>query len=233
MISGKRQIRTFSEDEKLVRERRRHIVDCAIKVFLDGGYERATMADIARACGMSKGLLYHYVSSKEDILYLIARDQMEGTGAGFGALAERCGTMVPTEALLEYIRYYYTVVHETQDYQVFLNQVAAKLPREDRLVLFDANNFALDVLDGILRRGVVSGEFEIEDTTLAAHNIMLIGRSWADRRWFLHRRYTFEQYLGIQTNAILKAVRPRRGAGAKERNEAYGSLPEDSDLRGT
>ena len=219
MASANREIRTFSEDEALVRERRRDIANGAIKVFLKNGYDEATMADIARACGMSKGLLYHYVSSREDILYLIARDQMDGTMAGFSALAERCEASAPTEAVVEYIRYYYTVVHDTQDYQVFLNQVVAKLPREDRRVLFDANTFALDVLDGILQRGVASGEFEIEDTTLVAHNIMLIGRAWADRRWFLHRLYTFEQYLGIQTRAILKTIGSGPGTGAEDKDQ--------------
>jgi AcrR family transcriptional regulator len=219
MGSANRQIRTFSEDEGLVRERRRHIADCAIKVFLQKGYDQATMADIARASGVSKGLLYHYVSSREDILYLIARDQSEGTSAGFSALAQRCEAVAPTEAVVEYVRYYYSVVNDTQDYQVFLNQVVAKLPREDRRVLFESNNFALDVLDGILKRGVASGEFEVEDTTLAAHNIMLIGRSWADRRWFLGRRYSFDEYLDVQTRAILKAIHPLRAAGAEGRGE--------------
>lgn len=209
MTSGTRDVRTFSEDEKLIEERRKQIVYGAIRVFVRNGYDGAKMADIARSCGMSKGLLYHYVSCKEDILYLIARDQMQGTMAGFGVLAGRCETMTATDALLEYIRYYYTSVHNTQDYQVFLNQLAARLPREDRRMLFDANNCALDVLDGILKRGVASGEFEIEDTTLTAHNIMLIGRTWADRRWFLGSRYTFEQYLDIQTKAIFKTIGPQ------------------------
>jgi AcrR family transcriptional regulator len=209
MNNKTRDIRTFSDDEKLVKERRRQIVDAAIQVFVTNSYEKARMSDIAKACGISKGLLYHYVRRKDDILYLIARDQMQGTIAGFGALDERCETMTATDALREYIGYYYTSVHNTQNYQVFLNQLATRLPREDRRMLFDANNCALDVLDRILKRGVASGEFEIEDTILTAHNIMLIGRTWADRRWFLGSRYTFEQYLGIQTKAIFKTIRPQ------------------------
>ena len=212
-----RTIRTFSNDEKLVKERRRQIIACAIEVFLKKGYEETTMADIAKACDMSKGLLYHYVSSKDDILYLIAYDQAEGTRRGFGAFRDECEKMSPMEALLKYIRYYYQVVHDTQDYQVFLNQVAVKLPRADRYILFDADNFARDVLDAILKRGVESGEFEIEDTALMAHNILLMGRVWADRRWFLQRHYSFEDYLKIQTNTILKVIRPHRTAEVRSR----------------
>jgi len=206
MTSGTRNIRTFSDDEKLVDERRRHIVDVAIQVFVTNGYEKTRMSDIAKACSMSKGLLYHYVSCKEDILYLIVNDQMQGTCRGFGTLDERTQDMSPVEALVEYIKYYYGTVDRTQDYQVFLNQVAARLPREDRHMLFDANNCALKVLDDILKRGVASGDFETEDTTLMAHNILMLGRTWADRRWFLGSRYTFEQYLEIQTKAIFKTI---------------------------
>lgn len=210
MHSEAKKVRTFSEDEELVRIRRHDIITCAIRVFIEKDYDKTTMADIAHACGMSKGLLYHYVSSKDDILYLIANDQMEGTIRGFTALEERCENMTASKALLEYVNYYYKVVNDTQDYQVFLNQLAVKLPNEDRRILFEANDYALNILDTILKRGVASGEFEIEDTILTAHNIMLIGRSWADRRWYLARRYTFDQYLTIQIRVILKAIQPNK-----------------------
>lgn len=209
-----RTIRTFSNDKMLVKERRSEIISGAIEVFLKKGYEETTMAEIAKACNMSKGLLYHYVSSKDDILYLIAYDQAEGTRRGFGTLRDRCEKMSPTEALLEYIRFYYQIVHNTQDYQVFLNQVVAKLPRADRQILFDTDNYARDILDAILKRGVESGEFEIEDTVLMAHNILMIGRVWADRRWFLQKNYTLEYYMKAQIKHILKSILPNKdGAG--------------------
>jgi len=207
-----RTIRTFSSDKKLIEERRSEIITCAIELFLKKGYEETTMAEIAKACDMSKGLLYHYVSCKDDILYLIAYDQAEGTRRGFGAMQERCEKMAPTEALLEYIRSYYHIVHDTQDYQVFLNQVAAKLPRADRQILFDADNYARNILDAILKRGVESGEFEIEDTALMAHNILLMGRVWADRRWFLQKRYNPEYYIKTQIKYILKSILPSNEA---------------------
>ena len=207
-----RNIRTFSNDEELVKERRSEIINGAIEVFLKKGYEETTMAEIAKACDMSKGLLYHYVSSKDDILYLIAYDQAEGTRRGFGTLRDRCEKMSPTEALLEYIRFYYQIVHNTQDYQVFLNQVATKLPRADRHILFETDNFARDILDTILKRGVQSGEFEIENTELIAHNILLIGRVWADRRWFLQKKYTLEYYMKAQIKHILKSILPNKEA---------------------
>ena len=48
--------------------RREHILDCALKVFFEKGFERATMEEIAKAADLSKGGLYHYFSSTTEIL---------------------------------------------------------------------------------------------------------------------------------------------------------------------
>ncbi|KAB7738866.1 TetR family transcriptional regulator [Parvibaculum sedimenti] len=50
-------------------ERRKEIVDRAARLFADRGFAGASIADLAKACGTSKALLYHYYQSKDDILY--------------------------------------------------------------------------------------------------------------------------------------------------------------------
>lgn len=42
--------------------------DAAVRVFWEKGYSAATVQDVADALGILKGSLYHYVSSKEDVL---------------------------------------------------------------------------------------------------------------------------------------------------------------------
>ena len=49
------------------------LVDCATSVFIDQGYRRTQMADIADALGVAKGTLYLYVESKEALFDLVAR----------------------------------------------------------------------------------------------------------------------------------------------------------------
>jgi AcrR family transcriptional regulator len=56
-------------DPALAEERRRQILDAARRVFIEKGYQSATMSDVARAAGLGKGTLYWYWRSKEDILY--------------------------------------------------------------------------------------------------------------------------------------------------------------------
>src|SRR5579864_5368434 len=44
------------------------VVDAAVKVFTERGYDSTTMSDIAGALGIHKTSIYHYVSGKEQLL---------------------------------------------------------------------------------------------------------------------------------------------------------------------
>jgi AcrR family transcriptional regulator len=55
-------------DDRLAR-----LVDCATEIFIEQGYARTQMADVAAALGVAKGTLYLYVESKEALFDLVAR----------------------------------------------------------------------------------------------------------------------------------------------------------------
>jgi len=54
-------------------ERLTRLVECATRVFIEQGYRRTQMADIAEALGVAKGTLYLYVESKDALFDLVAR----------------------------------------------------------------------------------------------------------------------------------------------------------------
>jgi AcrR family transcriptional regulator len=54
--------------------RRQEVIDTSAAVFYRLGYESASVNDVAKALGITKGSLYHYVQSKEDLLYAIIRE---------------------------------------------------------------------------------------------------------------------------------------------------------------
>jgi AcrR family transcriptional regulator len=55
--------------------KRRQIMDGARQVFLSAGFDGASMNDITRAAGVSKGTLYAYFSSKDDLFEAIIRGE--------------------------------------------------------------------------------------------------------------------------------------------------------------
>jgi AcrR family transcriptional regulator len=55
-------------------ERRRLLLDAAVRVFARKGYHGCRVDDIAEEAGVAHGLLYHYFSSKEEVLETVFRD---------------------------------------------------------------------------------------------------------------------------------------------------------------
>ena len=63
------------ERERL--QHRQDITKAAIKVFADKGFFNATLDDIAKEAEFSKGALYNYFSSKEDMLFSILKEHVD------------------------------------------------------------------------------------------------------------------------------------------------------------
>jgi AcrR family transcriptional regulator len=62
-----------------------NIVDLAVRVFLERGYDGTSMADLAQAAGITKSSFYHHVSGKEELL---ERGVGRALDALFGVLDE-------------------------------------------------------------------------------------------------------------------------------------------------
>ena len=63
-------------------DKRRLILDAAVRVFARRGYHGSRVGDIATEAGVAHGLLYHYFSSKDEVLETVFREN-------FGELLER------------------------------------------------------------------------------------------------------------------------------------------------
>lgn len=57
------------------------ITDKAANLFAKKGFGGASISDISKACGVSKSLIYHYYSAKEDILYGVMKDHVDEINA--------------------------------------------------------------------------------------------------------------------------------------------------------
>ncbi len=49
------------------------LLECATRVFIEQGYRRTQIADVAEALGVAKGTVYLYVESKEALFYAALR----------------------------------------------------------------------------------------------------------------------------------------------------------------
>jgi AcrR family transcriptional regulator len=58
-------------------DRRRDLLDAAVRVFARKGFHASRVGDIAEEAGVAHGLLYHYFRSKDEVLETIFREAWE------------------------------------------------------------------------------------------------------------------------------------------------------------
>ena len=71
-------VQTSVRNPDRVRERRAALVQAAVDVFAEKGYHASRVSDVAKRAGLSQGSVYNYVSSKEDLLYMVTEDHLRG-----------------------------------------------------------------------------------------------------------------------------------------------------------
>lgn len=60
--------RTKAQNKEIREQSRQQIIDAAFELFAETGYQKTSIAAISKKAGISKGLIYHYFESKEDVL---------------------------------------------------------------------------------------------------------------------------------------------------------------------
>lgn len=76
----KRMPKTQEQFEKMRNEKRTLIMKTALSLFANQGYQDTTISKIAQTAGMSKGLMYNYFKSKEELLQNIMETLDEEVG---------------------------------------------------------------------------------------------------------------------------------------------------------
>lgn len=188
---------------------RRELVDAAVRLFIDKGYHETTTRDIAEAAGWTVCTLYDFVKSKSDILCLICWAIHEEVAALLneeGPLGETRQAVLQ-RAVATYFRY----CDARQDAIVLFYQETTCLSPEARALVMENEERVTANFESYIRLGIIEGAFrETSDKgiQLLAHNITIQGQMWAFRRWYLRKHFTLEEYISLQTEMLLRDLKP-------------------------
>lgn len=169
-------INSNENNEETVRkgrgDRRELILDVASEVFLKEGYAAASMSEIAARLGGSKGTLYNYFKSKEELFgaYVLRNCELHRTQLG-GMLAEDGDART---VLAAYARRYlelFTAEKTLQNWRV-ISAESAKSPEIGRAFYESGPLQGVKLLAGYLERAVQRGELRIDDPIQAAHQFI-------------------------------------------------------------
>ena len=89
------------------------ILDAAIRVFAEKGFNAARISDVADAAGVADGTIYLYFKNKEDLLLSIFEEKMDLLLAGLrDALV---GVTEPLEQVRTFARYHFRQVQDHRE----------------------------------------------------------------------------------------------------------------------
>jgi TetR/AcrR family fatty acid metabolism transcriptional regulator len=146
-------------------DKRRQILDAAVRVFARQGYEASPVGDVAREAGVAYGLVYHYYGSKDAVLEAVFREAW-GRLLGAVAVAEETGETAP-EQLALVVKIVLRAWRDDPDLVRLLVREITRSPHiQDEL---DEIGQAFASLERIIRRGQDEGTFRGEiDARIAA-----------------------------------------------------------------
>lgn len=147
-----------AERSPAAEEKRRLLLDAAVRVFARRGYHAARVGDIAKEAGVAYGLLYHYFRSKDEILETIFRETWGAMLESVRGVEEAGGPArdqvrrVASIVLRAYVR--------NPDLVRVLVREVARSPHLQAEV--EEIGHATDELERIVRHGQETGEFRTQ-----------------------------------------------------------------------
>jgi TetR/AcrR family transcriptional regulator, fatty acid metabolism regulator protein len=81
-------------------KRRDQLVDCAIDAIVELGFDRASVGEVARRAGVSKGVVTYHFAAKDDLIYEVVARIFNSVKS---FLEERLGETAPERFVADYI----------------------------------------------------------------------------------------------------------------------------------
>lgn len=165
-------------------ERPQQILNAAIELFRDNGFEGTRLEDVADKAGVSKATIYLYFDSKEDLFFALIREHVvpmvdqtinelerfEGTAAAF--LTYKAHGMGRMLAHTNHGAILKLVVAEARRFPEIADYFREQVPKR-----------GMDNLSQLIQRGIDNGEFRPCDTRAAAAAFifpLLMNGIWAN-----------------------------------------------------
>jgi AcrR family transcriptional regulator len=176
-------------------ERRRQLLEAGARVFTERSYDDASMAEVARAAGISKGLVYHYFPSKRDLFVAT----LEAAAAELREITQPDPSLPVDEQLVEALDAYLRWIEEHADsYAKLLESATAS---------DDVRSYMAQMRAGTVERMI---EVVVRKGDPAAVRTALHGFLWfidgACLDWLANRELTRDQLRDLLVTAFAGAL---------------------------
>ena len=153
------------------------ILDVALRLFMEKGYEHTSIQDIINQLGgLSKGAIYHHFKSKEDILVAVTDRMTEESNRMLAVIRDR-KDITGKEKLK--IIFKESILRPVQN-DIFT--VAPDLSNNPRLIFSifreTMDEAAPDYIEPIIKQGILDGSIQTDYPAELAELIILAANIW-------------------------------------------------------
>jgi TetR/AcrR family transcriptional regulator, cholesterol catabolism regulator len=188
--------------------RQQEVVATAARLFAERGYQATSMSDLTDATGLAAGGLYHYIGSKEQLLFRICDELLEPLLEQASAIVAR--EAPATEHLHELLRAWLAHIATHRHHMLVFAQERHVIEREPQWREVRRQRKAFEqILDDVLARGQHDGTMTFPDRHVAL--LALLGMVNHTPQWLrvgASGRLSAEQIADEYCDLILRAGRP-------------------------
>jgi AcrR family transcriptional regulator len=155
-------------------ERPRELLDAALDLFVERGFAATRMEEIATRAGVSKGTLYLYYPSKEELLKAVIRERLsDEINAVADEAARHAGSA--SELLRKlYVQWWLRIYDGPTSgvFKLIITEVRG-FPEIAELYFREVVEPGSQLIVDMIRRGIATGEFRHVDVDAAVHSLLL------------------------------------------------------------
>lgn len=203
------KVYTSVDDARLVEKRRDQLVAAATELFGRNGFYATTIKDIAQRAGVSAGLIYAYVKTKEDVLFLVLQNVLDSYAREIPKALE--GVSDPVLRFEAAVRAYCEVVGEKPDATLLAYRETKSLGPEQRAAIMqmelDSNRLIIDCIEACIQ----AGYFRPVNAELLAYRIVLLAHGWALKAWRFSHITTLNEYIEDELDLFRRSLLTEAG----------------------
>lgn len=192
------------EDPEAVAKRRKQIVRAATELFSAQGFFGTTMKEVAKAAGISAGLVYQYVREKDDVLLLVLLDVLGAYRREIPLALD--GVTDPLQRLVTSVSAYCQVVDKNRAATVLAYRSTKSLAPAKRKIVQEHEVETNEIIAAEVRNCIRLGLIEQTNAELLTYQMVMIAHAWALKSWYFKPIVSLDEYIEQTIRTVFVGV---------------------------
>jgi AcrR family transcriptional regulator len=201
------EINCDAKEGPTLKEKHVKIAEAAAALFVEKGFHNTSIREIAKACGMSMGNLYHYIKSKDDVLFLVYQEVYWNWEENLKAV-EKEEIQDPGEKLKALVQAMLKSVYENKDHIQMTFRESKFLEKSALKNVLAIESQFIEVFVKLIQEGVQKGVFRRVDPQITGNLIAYNMFFYPLRGWYFRGEVELEsieeQIVDFIMNGLIK-----------------------------